>query len=208
MYHPAQLPDLVKDSQLQAAFRADTTVHRFTSRDASGRRIKHQEKWKIEKHLGQGSYGQVWKESCVSDEATGDAAKVRAVKMIRKPQQKSKGFEYNRELEAIAKFSHTKVSRVTYTIPLGALIIPQYESCFVKSFGWYESRQAIFIAMEFMAYGDLQKYMPESGQLPAFDGQSTQDIISQILEGLFYMHENGFAHRDLKPAVSSTTSIP
>ena len=53
--------------------------------------------------------------------------------------------------------------------------------------------------MEFMPYGDLQKYMPATGETLPLD--QTQDLISQILEGLFYMHENGFAHRDLKPAV-------
>lgn len=101
------LPDLVKDSQLQAAFIADTTVHRFTSVDTTGRRIRYQEEWKIEKHLGQGSYGRVWKESCISDDS--DPPRVRAVKMILKPQHPSRGFDYNRELEAIAKFSHAKV---------------------------------------------------------------------------------------------------
>jgi serine/threonine protein kinase len=180
--HSSPLPDLVKDSQLQAAFRGDTTVHRTTSTDSHGRRVKHQEQWKIEEYLGQGAYGRVWKESRVSNENDEEAvAKVRAVKMILKPQHASKGFDYNRELEAIAKFSHQR-----------------YESRFVKSFGWYESRQAIFIAMEFMVFGDLQKYMPGPGE--SFPSHDTQDMISQMLEGLSYMHENGFAHRDLKPA--------
>ncbi|KAF2476874.1 kinase-like protein [Lindgomyces ingoldianus] len=184
---PSLLPDLVKDSQLLVAFRGDTTVHRFTSTDLSGRRVKYEEEWKIDKHLGHGSYGRVWKESCVSNHS--DVPKARAVKMILKPQCPSKRLDYNRELEAIAKFSH-----------------PKYESCFVKSFGWYESREAIFIAMEFMSYGDLQKYMPETGE--SFSTQDTQDTISQILEGLFYMHENGFAHRDLKPANILVKSKP
>jgi len=95
------LPDLVKDSQLQAAFRGDTTVHRFTSTDSSGRRIRHQEQWKIETHLGQSSYGRVWKEARVPDD-DGKISEVRAVKMIPKPRQATKGFDYNRELEAIA----------------------------------------------------------------------------------------------------------
>lgn len=56
--------------------------------------------------------------------------------------------------------------------------------------------------MEFMNYGDLQKYMPEQGG--SFLLEETQDIVSQVLEGLFYMHENRFAHRDLKPAVRIT----
>jgi serine/threonine protein kinase len=188
-----RLPDLVKDSQLRTAFQSDAgiTLHRFTSTDLSGRRVHYEEKWKIDKYLGHGSYGRVWKESCVStgSEADTAAAKVRAVKMILKPQHASKEFDYNRELEAIAKFSHSK-----------------YESCFVKSFGWYESREAIFIAMEFIGFGDLQKYMPSPGE--SFPIDETQDVVSQVLEGLFYMHENGFAHRDLKPANILVKSKP
>jgi calcium/calmodulin-dependent protein kinase I len=79
----------------------------------------------------------------------------------------------------------------------------QYESCFVKSFGWYESREAIFIAMEYMHYGDLEKYLPTTDDLLPQD--QVQDIVSQLAEGIYFMHENGFAHRDLKPAVRRPT---
>jgi len=69
--------------------------------------------------------------------------------------------------------------------------------CFVKSFGWYESPESVFIAMEYFPFGGLQNYL--SSPLPEKD---TQQITSQVLEGLSFMHDNGFAHRDLKPNVS------
>jgi serine/threonine protein kinase len=50
--------------------------------------------------------------------------------------------------------------------------------------------------MEYLPDGDLQKYL--RSPLPEIEGQH---IISQILEGLNFMHDKGFAHRDLKPAV-------
>jgi serine/threonine protein kinase len=56
--------------------------------------------------------------------------------------------------------------------------------------------------MEYLPHGDLHKYL--SSPLPETDAQH---IVSQILEGLDFMHENGFAHRDLKPAVSLTTPL-
>ncbi|KAJ9481513.1 hypothetical protein VN97_g11965 [Penicillium thymicola] len=73
----------------------------------------------------------------------------------------------------------------------------QYERCFVKSFGWYETEARLFIAMEYLELGDLQDYVfGQSQPLPEFEAQC---IMSQILEGLDLMHENGYTHRDLKP---------
>jgi serine/threonine protein kinase len=69
--------------------------------------------------------------------------------------------------------------------------------CFVKSFGWYENHESVFIAMEYFPLGDLQNYL----SLPLAE-KEVQQITSQVLEGLSFMHDNGFAHRDLKPTVS------
>ena len=56
--------------------------------------------------------------------------------------------------------------------------------------------------MEYLSHGDLHKYL--GSPLPETEGQL---IVSQIVEGLHFMHDNGFAHRDLKPAVSLVTRI-
>jgi calcium/calmodulin-dependent protein kinase I len=54
--------------------------------------------------------------------------------------------------------------------------------------------------MEYFPYGDLHNYL--GSPLPESEGQN---IVAQVLEGLNFMHQNGFAHRDLKPAVSLAT---
>lgn len=51
--------------------------------------------------------------------------------------------------------------------------------------------------MEFLEYGDLHHYL--GSPLPEPEAKF---ITGQISEGLVFMHQNDFAHRDLKPAVS------
>lgn len=67
----------------------------------------------------------------------------------------------------------------------------------MRSFGWYEDDANVFIAMEYFPHGDLQNYL-----LSSIPEEEVQEIASQVLEGLAFMHDNGFAHRDLKPTVS------
>jgi serine/threonine protein kinase len=178
----APVPDLVRDSKLRTRFLPNCTQHTYyvSGVNARQRTVKREEQWQRCHSLGSGAYGTVWLEKLISHQA--EEKKERAVKEIRKSTHKSNTIDYSRELEAIAKFSHEK-----------------YERCFVRSFGWYESGQSIFIAMEYFPFGDLQNFL--SSPLPELE---VQQITFQLLEGLGYMHENGFAHRDLKPSVCLT----
>ena len=59
--------------------------------------------------------------------------------------------------------------------------------------------------MEYLPNGDLQQFLHATkSPMPEME---VLHIVAQILEGLNLMHENDFAHRDLKPAVSSVLSI-
>jgi serine/threonine protein kinase len=57
--------------------------------------------------------------------------------------------------------------------------------------------------MEFLPHGDLEDYLSKTQTLPESE---VEQIAFQVLEGLNSMHENGFAHRDLKPSVSSLSA--
>ncbi|KAK3169499.1 hypothetical protein OEA41_008882 [Lepraria neglecta] len=170
--------DSVQDAELQTRFHPESTVHIYTETGPTVREraILREEHWKRQKFIGGGSFGNVWLERCVQGRRE---VGLRAVKEVIKSPHDSKQIDYNRELEAISKFSHRN-----------------YERCFVKSFGWFENENAIFIAMEYFEHGDLQHYLHSAPPLPESDAQQ---ITFQVLEGLHFMHENDYSHRDLKP---------
>lgn len=56
--------------------------------------------------------------------------------------------------------------------------------------------------MEYLELGDLSTYLYRKPPVPPLPEAEAKEIAYQILEGLHMMHENGFAHRDLKPNVS------
>ncbi|KAK0716152.1 kinase-like domain-containing protein [Lasiosphaeris hirsuta] len=169
------LSDLVRDSRIEATVFANHTVQVVyqVGHSARQRRIRTEEVWVREGCLGRGAYGTVYKESCEE----GPRSRVRAVKEIKTSVVVDEDVDHTRELEAIAKFSH-----------------PKYAHCFVRSDGWYQSEDAVYISMEYIRHGDLQRYLtrpiPES---------EAREMVSQVLEGLKHMHDNRFIHRDLKP---------
>ncbi|KAJ5590038.1 hypothetical protein N7450_004010 [Penicillium hetheringtonii] len=178
----ARLPDLVRDSKLETRFLPDFSVetvhiyHWHEAEPAQRRPVSLSEHWKRQRKIGGGGYSTVWLESCPKVSRYG--VQLRAVKQIETGGRFAR-IDFNRELEAIAKFSH-----------------PRYERCFVKSFGWYNTPENLFISMEYMELGDLHDYLLDRPVLPE---TQVQDISYQILEGLQMMHENQFIHRDLKP---------
>ena len=56
--------------------------------------------------------------------------------------------------------------------------------------------------MEYISHGDLRHYLDvERSESEA------KAITKQLLEGLFVIHEKGFAHRDLKPEVRPPPAV-
>ena len=62
--------------------------------------------------------------------------------------------------------------------------------------GWFEDDDSVFLAMEYLPLGTLDKFMPDE-----IKERDAKVISSQLLEGLTIMHEEVFTHRDLKPQV-------
>src|SRR6266566_5397439 len=105
------LPDLVVDSKLEAVVQRGCVRHTFRRRGESGKnwKVEVAETWTRERRLGSGSFETVWLEKC-QEPASKDGPRVRAVKEI--CIEPGSGVDYNRELLAIAKFSHPKARRL------------------------------------------------------------------------------------------------
>ncbi|KAJ0415354.1 kinase-like domain-containing protein [Aspergillus carlsbadensis] len=185
------LSDLVRDSLLATTFPgigSSETVHVYHERSLRERRqVARSEHWIRRGRIGQGGFASVWREER-ADQSASDREKpaMRAVKEINL-QGRAGRVDYTRELEAIAKFSQRKYDQI---------------GCFVKSYGWYQTAESLFIAMEYLELGDLQTYLLRDEQPPLPECEA-QDIVYQMLYGLREMHENNFVHRDLKLGVGS-----
>ena len=70
---------------------------------------------------------------------------------------------------------------------------------FVEFYSWYEAFDSIFLAMEFVPFGDLEAYIARHGELTE---KCAAQIGHQVLDGLRAMHRLDLVHRDIKPAVS------
>ena len=109
----ARLPDLIRDSKLETYFPPGNgieTVHTYHESDPTSQRrlVSRSEHWQRQRKIGGGGFGSVWLEKCTKGGKNRNI-EVRAIKQIEISQHHSARIDYNRELEAIAKFSHWKV---------------------------------------------------------------------------------------------------
>ncbi|KAK4224559.1 kinase-like domain-containing protein [Podospora fimiseda] len=169
------IPLNILDFKIPTEIQGDFIRHTYFNTDCSPDKqsVQREEVWKRERILGQGSHGIIYLERCRKN-----GNKLRAVKGIKKYTRAGENESaHKRELEAVVGFSR-----------------PQYSHCFVRSDGWFEDEHSVFIILEYLELGDLQQYLNHP-----FSEYETREITKQVLEGLTYMHENAFIHRDLKP---------
>ncbi|KAF4173939.1 hypothetical protein CNMCM8694_008423 [Aspergillus lentulus] len=129
--------------------------------------------------LGKGSYGEVWLQHCTTDRLEG---RLRAVKEILKAKSLANSIDDTRELEAIAKFSKKEVT-CSRSVPRTGPVPDPF--------------QCTHLICPVFGLGSLGKAIPET---------EARTITVQLLEGLRLMHDEGFAHRDLKPPNIFVTS--
>ena len=124
-----------------------TTFHSDASQGR--RRVKVVGKWYRERELGRGSFGAVSLERS-------ERGEYRAVKEISKDRSSRVKIDYRRELMAMAILA--KVRDIEAPTKPWMLTGLQHDALFVQLFGWYESHDYVYIAMEYISHGDLRNY--------------------------------------------------
>lgn len=105
-----RLSDIIHDWKIETRMEKSYITHTFyeSGTSAQERHVQKEEVWERKQKLGKGAYGTVY-----LVHAQGNLQKTRAIKKIRKSITDDEDFDYIRELEAIIKFSHQKVSRLS-----------------------------------------------------------------------------------------------
>ena len=123
------------------------------------------------KSIGYGAYGEVF--ICEHKRSK----EIRAVKIIDKNSLSKKMIEKRKvlnEVDILRTLDHPNV---------------------LKVFEYFEDPKNYYLVMEYCSGGDL---FDELVQVKSFDEVSTSKILSQILAGVAYIHNQSIVHRDLK----------
>jgi serine/threonine protein kinase len=73
-------------------------------------------------------------------------------------------------------------------------MVRRFPLYFAYLYGWYESQDCVFLAMDYFEMGDLSHHL--ESKIPE---SQARGITQQLLRGLVELHSMGITHRDLKP---------
>ncbi|CAJ0751643.1 3713_t:CDS:10 [Entrophospora sp. SA101] len=126
--------------------------------------------------LGKGAFGSVYR---ALNWETGEAVAVKKIKLSNIP--KSDLNFIMTEIDLLKNLNHPNI---------------------VKYKGFVKTREFLFIILEYCENGSLHNICKKFGKFPE---NLVAVYISQVLEGLLYLHEQGVIHRDIKGANILTT---
>ncbi|KAF7966406.1 hypothetical protein HWV62_38446 [Athelia sp. TMB] len=121
--------------------------------------------------LGKGAFGQVYR---ALNWATGETVAVKEIELANIP--KSELGEIMSEIDLLKNLNHPNI---------------------VKYKGFVKTREFLYIILEFCENGSLHAICKRFGKFPE---NLVAVYISQVLEGLVYLHDQGVIHRDIKGA--------
>jgi len=126
--------------------------------------------------LGKGAFGSVYR---ALNWETGEAVAVKKIKLSNIP--KSDLNFIMTEIDLLKNLNHPNI---------------------VKYKGFVKTKEFLFIILEYCENGSLHNICKKFGKFPE---NLVAVYISQVLEGLLYLHEQGVIHRDIKGANILTT---
>ncbi|KAG6817006.1 hypothetical protein H0H87_000902 [Tephrocybe sp. NHM501043] len=121
--------------------------------------------------LGKGAFGQVYR---ALNWATGETVAVKEIQLSNIP--KAELGEIMSEIDLLKNLNHPNI---------------------VKYKGFVKTREFLYIILEFCENGSLHAIIKRFGKFPE---NLVAVYISQVLEGLVYLHDQGVIHRDIKGA--------
>lgn len=127
------------------------------------------ERYKITKTIGDGTYG------TVSKAIVRSSGEIVAIKRMKKKFYSWEECLDLREIKSLRKLTHPNIVKLKEVI---------------------RANDDLNLVFEYLEQNVVQLMNDEGNNL---DEQRIRDIISQTIQGLAYMHKNGFFHRDLKP---------
>ncbi|HEV3142266.1 MAG TPA: serine/threonine-protein kinase [Gemmataceae bacterium] len=130
-------------------------------------------RWVIDKELGKGAMGSVYRAHAADAPEEVRAIKLLATELARDPTARQR---FERETEVLCHLDHPNIVRFD---------------------GADEQHGTLYYVMEFIDGPDCETRLREQGRWPWFDAL---DLAIQVTRGLKYAHDQGIVHRDLKPA--------
>ncbi|OBZ71172.1 Cytokinesis protein sepH [Grifola frondosa] len=121
--------------------------------------------------LGKGAFGQVYR---ALNWATGETVAIKEIQLSNIP--KSEIGQIMSEIDLLKNLNHPNI---------------------VKYKGFEKTREYLYIILEFCENGSLHNICKKFGKFPE---TLVAVYISQVLEGLVYLHDQGVIHRDIKGA--------
>ncbi|KAI0351403.1 kinase-like protein [Trametes cingulata] len=121
--------------------------------------------------LGKGAFGQVYR---ALNWATGETVAIKEIQLSNIP--KSEIGQIMSEIDLLKNLNHPNI---------------------VKYKGFEKTREYLYIILEFCENGSLHNICKKFGKFPE---TLVGVYISQVLEGLVYLHDQGVIHRDIKGA--------
>ena len=71
-----------------------------------------------------------------------------------------------------------------------------HHSAILELYNYFEDQNFVYLVTELCSHGELFHYMQQCGG--RFTEAQTRSIMSQVIQGLDYLHSHSILHRDLK----------